>query len=229
MKEIEKINVLNYNENRVSVEVAPGKSYIFEASEDGKRPTVIPMTMDEIRYANNYNAFKMGMLFFDKDVEEEVYKALNITDWQNILTNDDLRDIILHPTFDGLSKILAIKDSSTFERVRGAYQKLKATGTFDVSERVAQIIDARYKELLNRKLNTSIELTKVDIASEVQSAQVDELKEQNAAMQQQIAEMQKMIADMQANNSALKTPAKTATTTSKTTAKRTAGRPKKTT
>ena len=70
IKETEKISVLNYNENRVSVEVAPNKSYSFEPSNDGVIPTVIPMSIDEIRYANNSTAFKNGTLFFDKSREE---------------------------------------------------------------------------------------------------------------------------------------------------------------
>ena len=57
IKETEKINVLNYNENRVSVEVAPNKSYSFEPSVDGETPTVIPMSIDEIRYAEQLYSF----------------------------------------------------------------------------------------------------------------------------------------------------------------------------
>ena len=124
IKETEKISVLNYNENRVSVVVSPDKSYSFDPSTDGETPTVIPMTIDEIRYANNSSAFKTGLLFFDKTKEEDVYETLNIVDWKNILKNSDIRDIILHPTYEGLDRIISVKDSSTFERIRTAYQKL---------------------------------------------------------------------------------------------------------
>ena len=137
IKETEKISVLNYNENRVSVEVAPNKSYSFEPSNDGVTPTVIPMSIDEIRYANNSTAFKNGTLFFDKSREEEIYKELNITDWQNILSNDAIREIILHPTYDGLNRIIAIKDRAEFERVRAVFHKLKQDETHDDSVRVS--------------------------------------------------------------------------------------------
>lgn len=196
IKETEKISVLNYNENRVSVEVAPNKSYSFEPSVDGVTPTVIPMSIDEIRYANNSSAFRNGTLFFEKSREEEVYKELNITNWEDILTNNDICEIILHPTYDGLSKIVSIKDSAAFERVRAVFHKLKQDGTHDVSVRVAQIINTRYKELLNRQINSSIMLTRKDIPETINSVQVDELKAQNAAMQEQIAQMQKLIEQM---------------------------------
>ncbi len=224
MKETEKISVLNYNENRVSVEVAPNKSYSFEPSADGKTPTVIPMTIDEIRYANNSNAFKNGTLFFDKSREEEIYKELNITNWEDILNNDDIREIILHPTYEGLNKIIAIKNSAAFERVRASFHKLKQDGTHDVSVRVAQIINTRYKELLNRQIKSSISLTKKDSPGPVNSAEVDELKAQNAAMQEQMAQMQKMIERMMDSQNT----SKEENNTSKEEPKKSPGRPKKT-
>jgi len=200
IKDLNKIAVFNYNENRVSVEVAPGKSYSFEPSSDGETPTVIFMTIDEIRYANNSKAFKNGMLFFDKDMEEELYDELHIADWKNILTNDAIKNIILHPTFEGLSKIISIKDSAEFERVRAVFHKLRVENNQDISVRVSQIIETRYKELLNRRLTTSIELTKNDIPEQVDTMAVNELKTQNILMQEQIAKMQKMIEEMTKNN-----------------------------
>lgn len=230
IKGTEKINVLNYNENRVSVEVAPNKSYSFEPSVDGETPTVIPMSIDEIRYANNSTAFKNGTLFFDRTREEEIYNELNITGWKNILSNNAIREIILHPTYDGLSKIIAIKDSAEFERVRAVFHKLKLDKANDVSVRVAQIINTRYKELLNRQINTSIVLTKKDIQETVNSVEVDELKAQNAAMQKQMAQMQKLIEKMMTSqqNSTKDAENKNKEESPKEETKKSPGRPKKT-
>lgn len=233
LKETEKISVLNYNENRVSVVVAPNKSYSFDPSPDGVTPTVIPMSLDEIRYANNSSAFRNGVLFFDKNREEEVYEALNIMNWKDILTNSSIKEIILHPTYDGLTRLISIKDSASFERVRAVYQKLLVEGNHDISVRVEQIIKTRYKELLNRKVTTSIVLTKKDIPETVNSAEVDELKAQNAAMQEQMAQMQKLIEQMMASQNAMKedsikNTANKVTDTQKTDIKKSPGRPKKT-
>lgn len=196
LKETEKISVLNYNENRVSVVVSPNKSYSFDPSSDGITPTIIPMTIDEIKYANNSSAFKTGLLFFDKNKEKDVYEMLNIPDWENILSNYNIQQILIHPTYDGLNKIITIKDSSTFERVRTAYQKLVSEGTHDISVRVEQIIKTRYKELLNKQVTTSIVLTKKDIPEQVVSEEVNELKAQNEAMQKQMEQMQQLIEKM---------------------------------
>lgn len=192
IKETEKINVLNYNENRVSTMVSPTENFSFEPSFDGVTPTVIPMTIDQIRYANNHNAFRGGFLFFEKDKEKEVYETLGIHNWEEILTNKDIRDIILNPTYDGLQKIISIKDSAVFERVRAAFHKLKVEGTHDISVRVAQIIDTRYKELQEKKVNSSLVLEKKDIPT-ANVEEVESLKAENKAMQEQLAKMQEMM------------------------------------
>lgn len=215
IKETEKIGVLNYNENRVSLVVAPDKSYSFDPSIDGESPTIISMTIDEIRYANNFNAFRNGMLFFEESKAEDVYNILGIKDWKNILTNKDIREIILHPTYEGLEKLIAIKDSAMFERVRAAYHKLKTEDAHDISIRVVQIINTRYKELLNRQVNTSIVLTKKDIPDAINSAEVNDLKAQNAAMQEQMSQMQALIEKLMASqDNTEKKPKRTTNTSS---------------
>lgn len=225
IRETEKISVLNYNENRVSVPVAPNKSYSFEPSVDGINPTVIPMTMDEIKYANSSAAFRNGTLFFEKAYEEEIYEELNITNWRDILSNSDIHEIILRPTYDGLSKIIGIKDCSTFERVRAVYHKLKQEGSYDFSVRVAQIIDTRYKELQNRQINTSIVLTKKDLVDVKSTNEISSIMEQNASMQDQIKQMQELINQLMASQKATNVTlnAKDISDTSK----KSPGRPKK--
>ena len=189
----EKINVLNYNENKVSVMVSPTESFTFEPSVDGEIPSIIPMTIEQIRYANNYNAFRGGFLFFEKDKEKEIYEELGITNWEDILNNKEIRAILLTPSYEGLKKIVDIKDSAVFERVRAAFHKLKADGTNDISVRVQQTINTRYKELQNKKVNTSIVIEKKDLAQSVPNKEVESLKTENKAMQEQLANMQAMI------------------------------------
>lgn len=221
----EKINVLNYNENKVSVMVSPTESFTFEPSIDGEIPSVIPMTFEQIRYANNYNTFRGGFLFFEESREKEIYEELGINNWEEILNNKEIREILLNPSFEGLEKIVYIKDSAVFERVRAAFHKLKSEGTNDVSVRVQQIINTRYKELQNKKVNTSIVLEKKDIVQSVPNKEVESLKAENKAMQEQLANMQVMMEKLLAQQSV-----KTETNEPKketTTPKKSPGRPKK--
>lgn len=221
----EKINVLNYNENKVSVMVSPTESFTFEPSIDGEIPSVIPMTFEQIRYANNYNTFRGGFLFFEESREKEIYEELEINNWEGILNNKEIREILLNPSFEGLKKIVDIKDSAVFERVRAAFHKLKSEGTNDVSVRVQQIINTRYKELQNKKVNTSIILEKKDIVQSAPNKEVESLKAENKVMQEQLANMQAMMEKLLATQSA-----KTETNETKkepTTPKKSPGRPKK--
>lgn len=221
LRETEKINVLNYNENRVSTMVSPTEYYGFEPSADGITPTIIPMTLDQIRYLNNSSAFKSGLLFFEKDKEAEVYEKLGVSNWKDILRNEDIREIMLKPTYDGLQKILKIKDISTFERVRATLHKLNMEGNHDISMRVVQIVETRYRELQDKKVNTSIVLERKDIPS-VNTKEVEDLKAQNKLLEEQMAKMQAMMEQLLKQNSsseevqATQTPKKT-------------GRPKKAT
>lgn len=221
----EKINVLNYNENKVSVMVSPTESFTFEPSSDGEIPSVIPMTLEQIRYANNYNAFRGGFLFFEENKEKEIYEDLVITNWENILRNKEIEEILLNPSYEGLKKIVDIKDSAVFERVRAVFHKLKTEGTNDISVRVQQIINTRYKELQNKKVTTSIVIEKKDLAQLVPNKEVESLKAENKVMQEQLANMQAMMEKLLAQQSV-----KTETNVAKkeTTAhKKSPGRPKK--
>ena len=227
IKQAEKINVLNYNENKVSVMVSPTDSFTFEPSVDGEIPSVIPMTFEQIRYANNYNTFRGGFLFFEESREKEIYEELGITNWESILNNKEIRSILLNPTYEGLKKIVDIKDSAVFERVRAAFHKLKIEGTNDISVRVQQIISTRYKELQNKKTTTSIVIEKKDIVSPVHSKEVESLKAENKAMQEQLANMQAMMEKLLAQQPSTATNDTTDNKKETTTQKKSPGRPKK--
>ncbi len=225
IKQEEKINVLNFNENKVSVMISPTESFTFEPSVDGEIPSVIPMTLEQIRYANNYNAFRGGFLFFEENKEKEIYEDLVITNWENILRNKEIEEILLNPSYEGLKKIVDIKDSAVFERVRAVFHKLKTEGTNDISVRVQQIINTRYKELQNKKVTTSIVIEKKDLAQSVPNKEVESLKAENEAMQEQLANMQAMMEKLLAQQSV---KSETNEPKEETTApKKSPGRPKK--
>lgn len=77
LSDMKRISVLNYNENCVYVKTEPQKSVKIEASENGE-PSVIPLTLDEIKFINNSSAFKTGNLEFPEDIEDELYETLRI-------------------------------------------------------------------------------------------------------------------------------------------------------
>lgn len=182
INELKHISVLNYNENCVCINIAPNKSVVLEAASYGE-PTVLPLTLDEIRYANNSSVFKTGTLEFSDDVEDEMYELLRI-DKNNILKLKDIREILLSPTKDGLLKILSMTSSSNFDRVRGQFQKLKHEGyklTLDIDD----LIKRRTSELFNNQIKTSIVVDDADT--------VNNDKSRVAELEKEIAEMKKLL------------------------------------
>jgi hypothetical protein len=195
------INVLNYNENPVAIKTHV-REYLCQASENNN-PSITPLTFSEIESLNsNSNAFKIGTLRFPSEIEAEVYEALRITDWEEILTNKDIEDIVLHPSLSGLTKLIAINNVQLFERVRGVFFSLKNTNQYDISTRVEKIVVARYKELCNRQIKTGIVLSTKDTNTTVPSEEVSALKEQNNVLQEQMIQMQKMMKQMMAMQTA---------------------------
>lgn len=193
------INVLNYNENEVFVDSAR-EHYKFNASRDGKTPTIISMSLSELQYiASNTDIIVTGWLTFDDDVKEEIYKELRINNWKDILSNEDIKDILTKPTMEGLQKLIDIENQTYFDRVRITMFKLMSDG-IDITTKVSRIVNQRYDELQKRQRKSSIILTKKDTT--VSADKVKELSEQNASLQSQLDEMKKMMEQMMAMQTA---------------------------
>lgn len=225
------INVLNYNENEVFVDSAK-EHYKFNASRDGKTPSIIPMTLSELQnICSNTDIIVTGWLTFDDDVKEEVFKELRIPNWKDILTNEDIENILTHPTLEGLQKIIDIENQTYFDRVRIIMFKLINRGV-DVTTKVSRIVEQRYDELRKRQRVSSITLTKKDTQTYVTPDEVKKLSAQNAALQSQLDEMKKMMEQMMAaqnTSTNIKQAEEKSELKATTTASKKVGRPKKTT
>ncbi len=186
----ELINVLNYNDNPVCIRTRL-REYVCAKAENGQ-PSVTPLEFSEIEELNGISpCFKIGTLFFEKDKQEEIYTALRITDWQNILKNEDIKDIILNPTYENLNRILKIDNVAYFERIRGTLYSLKNADKYDLSIRVTRLIDARYKELRSRKYKTSIVITKAENNNNnVSNKELSAIREENKDLKAQLDKMQ---------------------------------------
>lgn len=196
------INVLSYNMNDVFVS-ASKDHYRFKASRDGKMPSIVPMPLSDIQYINsNTNVFLIGLLTFDDDEKEEIFKELRIPNWREILTNEEIESILVHPTLNGLQRIIEIDNSSYFDRVRVCMFKLMRDGV-DITTKVKNVVDRRNTELQNRQRVSGIKLVERDIPTFATPNDVNDLKAQNASLQSQLDEMrlqmQKMM-EMQKNN-----------------------------
>lgn len=178
LEKLKHISVLNYNDNYVCVNAAPGRSMRLEPASNGE-PSMTPLTLDEIKYINNTPMFKTGVLEFQSEIEDEIYDELRI-DKSKVLKLSEIRDILLNPTKDGLVKIVSITSLSNFDRVRGQFQKLKYEG-YKLTLDVADIVEKRTKELFNNQSKSDIKIEDADIQIK-SDKRVDELEKQLAEM-----------------------------------------------
>lgn len=206
--------VLNYNASPVSISTRYS-SEIVPAGDDHS-PSSIPMSLDEIMYANNTGkAFKCGLLMFEDAYKEEIYEELRISNWREIMTNQDIYDIILNPTIEGLERIIAIDEPLYFDRVYGAYIGLKNAGA-DITTKVADVLKARRLELKNNKRKSAIELRAAK--EEANAVSYDD-------MQKKLEEMQAMIEKLTAEKVAESVKDKPKTTKRSTSKKTSAEKP----
>jgi len=197
IKSMENINIYNYGSSVVIIPTRDKETQFTLRPATGDIPSMIPMTWSEIDYFNsNSNAIRNGLVRFSKDIEKEVYDALRIANWNEILFDDAIEDIILNPTLDKLQKIVGVKSVSLIERVKGVLTYLKNSGR-DISTRVDRIITTRYNEISHGKMKTDIVLSPKDtVVASVVVEDVDGLKAENQAMKNQISELQSQMSKL---------------------------------
>ena len=219
--------VLNYNASPVSVTTRNGSELVEGGSDEN--PAALPMTIEEIRTANtNGYAFKYGFLRFEKEFEADIYKELRINNWENILTNQQIEDIILHPTKDGLQKFIDIDNEIYFGRIVGVYMGLKSIFE-EISPKVSIIIEQRQLELKKHQRSSDIIISSNINQQSIDQNEVDQIKEQNDMLMKQLEEMKALLSAQmkpsEPDNSKSAKPEETKPNT----AKKPVGRPKKTT
>lgn len=185
--------VLNYNGSPVAVSTRH-ESYIIPGGSS-ESPSSMPLSVDEIVQINsNSNVFKMGLLWFEEEFQEDLYKECRIRNWKDILTDSEIEDIILHPTLEKLERLLSIENEQYFERCYGIYIGLK-NSNHSIKQNVENVMLARRKELRNRKYKTGILLTKKE-APAVSEELLKETQEQNAKLTHEVDELKAMVAQL---------------------------------
>ena len=185
--------VLNYNGSPVAVSTRH-ESYIIPGGSS-ESPSSMPLSVDEIVQINsNSNVFKMGLLWFEEEFQEDLYKECRIRNCKDILTDSEIEDIILHPTLEKLERLLSIENEQYFERCYGIYIGLK-NSNYSIKQNVENVMLTRRKELRNRKYKSGILLTKKE-APAVSEELLKETQEQNAKLTHEVDELKAMVAQL---------------------------------
>ena len=142
IKENVSIAVLNYNESNICIPTNIS-THILPPAVDGV-PSVDYLSFAEINYVNGISdCFRTGLVQFEDKDKEEIYSALHFSDWKNIITNAEIKDILLNPTIEGLQKIIGVTNKSVFDRIRTIFVGLKENPDNDISNRVIKIMETR--------------------------------------------------------------------------------------
>ncbi len=185
--------VLNYSASPVCISTRHDSFLVNGGTPED--PGSLPLTFEEIAVINSKSpVFKIGLLRFEPSKQEQLYEALSIPNWRDILTDDQIAEVLTHPDIETSQKILDIDNPAYFERVRGVMIGLRNAG-YDIPGKIERMIEQRRVEMSKGQRKTSIKL----VAQEETPASHSE--EDYAALKEQLESLQKMMAQfMQANS-----------------------------
>lgn len=189
-----------YNECPFQVNlVGQRRDYIFPPCLDGE-PTMNFVDFEEIEYAHSRGkVFNIGLLIFAEEDREGMYEALGIKNWKDkIWFNDDIEDIIMHPSLEKMQRVIDVRDLITFERIRGMMVRF-SNEKRDVSQNVINLINARYRELNAGNVTSKIVIKPADVEEKVSVDEVADLK-------QQLKEMQDLVKKLAAEKLSINVP-----------------------
>lgn len=187
----------NYGTSKIIVALRDGSVVVEGGTRDC--PTAYPFTMSELQQiANISTVIQSGYLRPAKEDAEYIYETLRIRDWKDILTEEDIEYIVLHPTVEGLTKLINIKDTFYFERVYGVFVGLKNVNV-PIAANVDRLLRGRYKELQKGKVTTDYIVHEKDLPisdsclSGGSFEEIDALKDAIANQNKLIEQLQKQL------------------------------------
>lgn len=191
----------NYSTSKIIVALRDGSVVIDGGTRD--QPAMYPFTLSELQQiASSSPAIQVGYLRPAKEDAKFVYETLRIRSWQDILTEEDIEQMILHPTVEGLTQLINIKDAFYFERIYGVFIGLKNVNA-PIADNVSRLLKGRYKELQKGKINTDYIIKEKDIPSmetfmavdkSVNADEIEALKDELSDKDAIIAELRKQLA-----------------------------------
>ena len=157
------------------------KDGLIKGARNGK-PGYVDVTWDDICYMNDTTSvIKDGAVRFDKEDEKAIYEELAILDWESILFDETIEDIILHPTMEKLQKLIDTDDLLTVEKMRSKLHYLINAGA-DISMKTIEVINGRWKEFRRNQRVSNITLVPIKASKSADEKDVEKLQDEVAAL-----------------------------------------------
>lgn len=172
------ITVINQTPMKVYAQTK-GELYEFEPFESEQN--IKDLTIDEIDYLNkNTFLFKEGYLTVEDSIKDEVFTAIGLKNYQDIISREEIIDAIEYPTNEKIQRLINIESLSAFRRVRVELVGLLSI-TNDISNRIISIINQRYDELSMIQIKSNIVIS-VPTKSKAETKLINEIAELKAQM-----------------------------------------------
>lgn len=145
-----KVRVYNYEMSPVGFPSQHSQQGVFiRGREEDEEFVVERVALDDIEIENSKSdLFKVGRLRFHPDEEDEVYKKLGIEDKENILSDKQLRELLLNDSIENVKRISSIKSSTLLTRMKHMLFAIERTGKVPPPTIVA-VVSERSSELRN--------------------------------------------------------------------------------
>lgn len=194
-----KIRIENHNPFNLCVRSNLRDYILSPISEDGT-PTIEYLTLEELLWIDsNTNAIRTGLITINDDDRKAVFKEMKFEDGDEILTNSEIENILVNPSVEGLKRIISVTNASVFDRVYSVFVGLKEGGSVDISNRVINLMNERYKEFKRGQNVSHITIERTDTEKPISQDKAKELEAQNASLKDEISELKEMMKQLMAN------------------------------
>ena len=184
------VKVFNHSISSINL---PGqhREYFLE----GRRgfPTVLTMPFSDVEYINSRTpVFRNGRVQFDENERDEIYHALYLDNWKDVvLFDEEIERIIRENDMEAAERFIKITDIAEIHRVRSHMVALQNDRDSEISNRMIDIINQRYDEINRGIRNSAIDIGKAKArAKQDEDPRINAMMEQMAALQAQLAALQ---------------------------------------
>ena len=128
------------------------------APANESRPGSEDLPEEDVLYiASKSSVFERGTLRMEDDVMAATMEKMRKPHWRDTyLTQADIESMLLHPTYEGMMRVVQTTSNAMIERYRGVLVRLQNEGKYGVSERVERVVRQRWQELRSGKVRSEI-------------------------------------------------------------------------
>lgn len=193
IKNRKSIMLANYTPSAVATQ-SKEKGYRFDPAFEGE-PSREFVTFDELYDINmKTRAIKTGLLVIEDPDADLIYEILGVQR-DKVLTEEAIEKMATDTSIENQKRIIEIAEVSTIERLRACYVHLVNERDERASFVIGDIINRRYREIINNKRQSAIVVDKVPPAatSGADNKELELIKKELEEYKQSNAEMMAMI------------------------------------